>query len=136
MSADHHEGVVELLAWAETAIEVGIGPRPGLAAALVEAGVSVTAVDLDDRSVPGGVGFVRGDITLDRTVEALPPADLVYARRLPEELQPPAASVAERLDAPLYFTTAGFEQPVLSVGRIPTNEGTWYRYPRSVSTST
>lgn len=136
MNADDPNMVVHLLAGVDTAIEVGIGARPGLAAALQEAGVSVTAVDLKDRAVPPGVTFIQGDIRSDRTVEALPPPDLVYARRLPEELQPGVARLAEQLEAPLYFTTLGFEYPVLPVERVPTGGVTWYRHRRAVSTST
>ncbi|WP_096390602.1 UPF0146 family protein [Halopenitus persicus] len=40
-----------------------------------------------------------------------PAVDVVYARNLPAEIQPAAARFAGRIDAPLAFTTLGFEVP-------------------------
>ena len=51
--------------------------------------------------------------------EAPPDAgiDAVYALNLPAELQRPAVRLADRLDAACWFTTLGFEAPVVAVRR-------------------
>ncbi|WP_280535248.1 UPF0146 family protein [Halopenitus sp. POP-27] len=107
-----------------TTVEVGIGRRPEAARALVDAGHDVIAIDVTERDVPTGVTFSRADVhdLADGTVTlasetgidaplSTPPIDAVYARNLPAEIQPAAARFASRVDAPLAFTTLGFESP-------------------------
>ncbi|GAA0546414.1 UPF0146 family protein [Halorubrum ejinorense] len=50
--------------------------------------------------------------------------DAVYARNLPAELQRPTVALADRLDAACVFTTLGFEEPIVDVGRRTTASGT------------
>jgi hypothetical protein len=107
------------LAAYDSLVEVGIGGRPEVAAALAEAGADVTAVDVDDVETPPGVAFVRDDVVATR--EALaggpPPdpyrVDAVYGLNLPAELQRPARDVARAAGADFWFTTLGFEGPVV-----------------------
>ena len=93
-------------------VEVGIGNRPDLAAALVEAGHDVRATDVVEREVPPGVAFVVDDVTEpDPAVYA--DADAVYALNLPPELHRPALAVAEAHDAAFAFTTLGADPPAV-----------------------
>ncbi len=104
--------LVEHLGRYETVVEVGVGTRPGVATALADAGVAVTATDVRERPVPAGVTFVRDDVTdPDRAVYA--GADAVYGLNLPAELQRPTVAVAKNVDARCHFTTLGAEQPVV-----------------------
>lgn len=91
-------------------VEVGIGNRTDLAAALVEAGRDVRATDVVDREVPLGVAFVVDDVTEpDGAVYA--DADAIYALNLPPELHRPTLAVAEAHDAAFAFTTLGADAP-------------------------
>ncbi|SEH37497.1 hypothetical protein SAMN05192561_101201 [Halopenitus malekzadehii] len=109
-----------------TTVEVGIGRRPEAARALVDAGHDVIAIDVTERDVPTDVTFYRADVhdladgtaTLASDVgnggsgpPSFPVIDAVYARNLPAEIQPATARFASRVDAPLAFTTLGFESP-------------------------
>jgi hypothetical protein len=106
-------------------VEVGVGGRPDLAAALVERGCRVTATDVVDRPTPSGVRFVRDDVTdPDRSVYA--GADAVYMRRCPPELQRPLADVARSVGADCLFTTLGGDPTVLAVERETVAEGTLF----------
>ncbi|MXV64615.1 hypothetical protein GS429_21565 [Natronorubrum sp. JWXQ-INN-674] len=97
-------------------VEVGIGRRTDIAAALAERGVSVTATDVHDREVPANVDFVRDDIVApDPSVYA--DADALYALNLPPELHRPALEVAREVDATFLFTTLGGDQPAVPVER-------------------
>ncbi len=91
---------------------MGIGHRPTVAAALIEVGVSVTAVDVTEREVPPGVEFVIEDVT-DPDLDRYAGAEAIYALRLPPDLQWPVADIAATLDIPLYFTTLGTDPPVV-----------------------
>ena len=107
-------------------VEIGIGRRTDMAIALSTAGVEVTATDITRQWVPQGIEFFIDDLT-DPTLSRYTGAELVYARRLPEELHRPAATLARQCDTDLYFTTLGFEQPIVPVSRITTPESTWYQ---------
>jgi uncharacterized UPF0146 family protein len=100
------ERLVDHLARFDSPVEVGIGRRPDVAAALADRGCTVTATDIHDRSTPDAVAFVREDVT-DPTPEQYAGADLVYALNCPPELQRPARDLARRLDVPFLFTTLG-----------------------------
>jgi len=103
-------------------VEVGIGRRPEVAAALVDAGCEVTATDVFDAPVPDGVRFVRDDVVARRDgLDGRPgdpyDVDAVYGLNLPAELQAPARDVAAAAGADCCFTTLGFEEPVIAVDR-------------------
>jgi uncharacterized UPF0146 family protein len=100
----------------DSVVEVGIGNRPDVAAALADGGVTVTATDLRERPTPDGVGFVRDDVTdPDRQVYA--GADAIYALSLPPELHRPALDLAREVNASLLFTTLGGDPPAVPVER-------------------
>ena len=102
-----------LTAGTSRAIEVGIGNRPGVARALADTGVAVTATDIVKRAVPDGVRFVRDDVTNpDPGVYA--DADVVYALNCPPELQRPLVAVARGADARWAFTTLGGDPAVVA----------------------
>jgi uncharacterized UPF0146 family protein len=114
-------------------LEVGVGHRPEVAAALVDAGASVTAIDVVDATVPDGVAFVRDDVVARRDAIRAgedPPAhyrvDAVYGLNLPAELQRPARDVARAVDADFLFTTLGFEEPTIPVERESVGRETLY----------
>ncbi|WP_324756529.1 UPF0146 family protein [Haloarcula sp. GH36] len=99
---------------AASAVEVGIGNRPTVAAALRDRGVEVTATDIERRSVPEGVEFVLDDVT-DPEPAVYEGTDVVYARNLPPELHRPVRSVARTVGATCWFTTLGGDPPVVPV---------------------
>lgn len=95
-------------------VEVGVGRRTAVAAALADRGCAVTATDVVEREVPEGVEFVVDDVTdPDRAVYE--DVDAVYALRCPPELQRPLLAVAEAVDAACYFTTLGGDPAVVPV---------------------
>ncbi|GGN06125.1 hypothetical protein GCM10009021_01310 [Halarchaeum nitratireducens] len=71
---------------------------------------------MHERETPGGVRFVRDDVTApDRGVYA--DADGVYALNCPPELHRPLAEVARTAGARCGFTTLGGDQPAVPVER-------------------
>lgn len=106
------DALVHRLSRFETLVEVGIGNRTGVAAALVAAGSTVAATDVVDREVPDGVDFVRDDVT-DPDPAVYADADALYALNIPPELQRPALAVARAHGAELYFTTLGTDPAVV-----------------------
>ncbi|MDZ7701600.1 MAG: UPF0146 family protein [Halobacteriales archaeon] len=102
-------------------VELAIGRRPAVAAALAETN-AVIATDLVDRPVPPGVHFVRDDLTAPDEL-LYNSAAALYALNLPEELHRPALDLAEAVDAALAFTTLGNESPTVPVGRRETLPG-------------
>jgi uncharacterized UPF0146 family protein len=120
------------LATYDRLVEVGIGRRPEVATALVDAGCTVTATDVFDAPVPDGVRFVRDDVVARRdALDGTPPgapydADAVYGLNLPAELQSPARDVARAADADFLFTTLGFEEPTIPVSRETVGTETLY----------
>jgi uncharacterized UPF0146 family protein len=114
-------------------VEVGIGRRPAVAAALVDAGCDVTATDVFDAPVPDGVDFVRDDVVArrDGLSAGEPPGDpyrvgAVYGLNLPVELQAPVRDVAHAAGADCLFTTLGFEEPTIPVDRERVGRETLY----------
>jgi uncharacterized UPF0146 family protein len=114
------------LATYDRLVEVGIGRRPEVAAALVDADCEVTATDVFDAPTPDGVRFVRDDVVARAEAHDGPPGDplpdhyrvdAVYGLNLPAELQRPARDVARAAGADFLFTTLGFEEPVVPVAR-------------------
>jgi len=123
-SSDAHS-LADRLADFETLVEVGIGNHPDVAAALVDRGCTVIATDIDDRTVPDGVRFVRDDVT-DPDPTVYEAADAIYARNLPPELHRPTWDVARTHDVPFLFTTLGNEQPLVPVQRETLAVGTLF----------
>jgi uncharacterized UPF0146 family protein len=114
--SDSSSALVDRLAAFDTLLEVGVGNRHDVAAALAARGCAVTATDVSHCTVPEAVTFVRDDVTdPDRSVYE--GADAIYARNLPPELHRPAREVARAVDATLLFTTLGGEQPIVPVSR-------------------
>jgi uncharacterized UPF0146 family protein len=109
-----------------SAVEVGIGHRPDVAAGLADAGVSVTATDVVDRDVPAEVSFVRDDIVVaserDHPGEAYEAA-VLYGLNLPPELHRPALDVARAVDGDFLFTTLGYDAPVVPAATVPLPDG-------------
>mgnify|MGYP006283279313 FL=1 len=97
-------------------VEIGVGRRPDLAAALAADGTTVTATDVEPRETPPEVTFVRDDVT-DPTVSIYADAEALVARNLPPELQRPAADLADRVDADFLFTTLGGDPATVPVRR-------------------
>jgi uncharacterized UPF0146 family protein len=99
-----------------SAVEVGVGRRPDVAAGLADAGVAVTATDVVDRDVPAEVSFVRDDIVVASERDhpgATYEAALLYGLNLPPELHRPALDVAREVDADFVFTTLGYDSPTV-----------------------
>ncbi|SEH13187.1 hypothetical protein SAMN04487967_1204 [Natronorubrum sediminis] len=119
------ETLLESLADFESLVEVGIGRRSDIAAALVARSANVTATDVHDRSVPDGVGFVRDDI-VDPNLPIYEGVEAIYAQNLPPELHRPALDVAREVDAAFLFTTLGGDQPAVPVERVTIDSGTLY----------
>ena len=124
-SRRNSETLLETLAEYGRLVEVGIGRRTDVAAALADRGVAVTATDVHDRRGPDGVRFVRDDI-VDADPAVYADADAIYALNLPPELHRPALSVAREADADLLFTTLGGDQPAIPVERRTIETGTLY----------
>jgi uncharacterized UPF0146 family protein len=125
--------LVARLAAYDRLLEVGVGRRPGVAAALADAGRTVAATDVVDAHVPDGVAFVRDDVVARADALARgerPPSpyrvDAVYALNLPAELQRPTRDVARAVGADCLFTTLGFEEPVVPVARESVGRETLY----------
>jgi hypothetical protein len=110
------DALVARFAAADAAVEVGVGNRPAVAAALAERGVAVTATDRRPVSAPEGVSVVVDDVT-DPDSSVYAGADLVYALNLPPELHRPTLAVAREHDATFAFTTLGTDQPLVPVER-------------------
>jgi len=111
---DPETALVRRLSAAGSVVEVGVGNRPDIAAALTARGVDVTVTDVHERAVPEGVRFVRDDVT-EPTLSVYQGADIVFARNLPPELQGPLRRVARRVDADCWFTTLGGDPAVVPV---------------------
>ena len=112
----------------DRAVEVGVGRRPDVAAALVDAGRTVTATDVVDRSVPDGVRFVRDDVT-DPDPALYADADLLYALNCPPELQRPLVDAATAAEATWAFTTLGADPAVVDASPRTLPGGTLFTAP-------
>ncbi len=115
----------DYLADYDRVVEVGVGRRTELAAALVQRGIAVTATDVHAFEVPDGVRFVRDDV-VDPDPSIYADAGAIYARNLPPELHRPALDVAREADADFLFTTLGGDQPAVPVERRTIRDGTLY----------
>ncbi len=123
MLADRRHTLVTRLSDCDRAVEVGVGRRPGVAGALADRGVDVTATDILDRPTPEGVCFVRDDVT-DPDLAVYRGADAVYARHCPPELQRPTRDVARTVGAPFLFTALGGDPALVDARRVTARDGT------------
>lgn len=117
--------IVDTLSGFASVVEVGVGARTDVAAALAERGVSVTATDVVPRSVPSGVEFVRDDVT-DPDRGVYEGAGAMYAQRLPPELQRPLVDLARHVDAAAFFTTLGGDPAVVPADPRTVESGTLF----------
>jgi uncharacterized UPF0146 family protein len=108
------DAIATRLATHDRVVEVGIGHHAAVASALFEAGVAVTATDIDERPVPDGATFVRDDVT-DPAVGVYDGAEAIYALNCPPELHQPLATLARHVDADCHFTTLGADPPTVPV---------------------
>ncbi|MFB6129660.1 MAG: UPF0146 family protein [Salinigranum sp.] len=117
---ERREALVARLRRYDSLVEIGVGRRPDVAAALAAAGCDVTATDVREFPVPAGVRFVPDDV-VERSREADPgplyAVDAVYGLNLPPELHRPALAVARAAGAAFLFTTLGFDEPAVPVER-------------------
>jgi uncharacterized UPF0146 family protein len=104
--------LVDRLSQYERLVEVGVGERPEVAAALTDRGRTVTVTDLHDRAVPDPVRFVHDDVTAP-AVDVYADADAIYSLNCPPELQRPLADAANRAGADCLFTTLGADPAVV-----------------------
>ncbi|NHN48172.1 hypothetical protein G9464_11245 [Halostella sp. JP-L12] len=126
MSRPSTDALAERLASYAAAVEVGIGRRTDVAAALAERGVDVTATDVHERFVPDGVAFVVDDVT-DPDPAVYSGADVVYALNAPPELHRPLRDAARDAGADLLFTTLGGDPPAVPVERETLPDETLFR---------
>ncbi|PSP83379.1 hypothetical protein BRC83_07205 [Halobacteriales archaeon QS_1_68_17] len=129
MRRDTRDALAARLRRFDRLVEVGIGRRTDLAAALADAGATVVATDLRERPVPPGVTFVRDDVT-DPDPSVYAGADAVYALNLPPELHRPARDAALAADAAFLFTTLGAEPPAVPAASETLPGETLYRAGR------
>ena len=108
--------IVEFLADYDAVVEIGIGRRPDVAAALSARGTRVTATDVHHRDVPTGVRFVIDDVT-EPTRSVYADAEAIYGLNLPPELHRPSLARARSVGADFVFTTLGHDQPAVPVER-------------------
>lgn len=114
MRPDTKRALVATFDGVDTVVEVGVGEKPGVAAALASRGVSVTATDISHRETPPEVRFVQDDVT-DPTIDIYRDADVLYALNCPPELQRALSELAQLVDADCRFTTLGADPPILDV---------------------
>jgi uncharacterized UPF0146 family protein len=100
----------------DSLVEVGIGRRLALAAALADAGCTVVATDIRERETPESVAFVRDDVT-DPDLDVYRGADAVCALNCPPELHRPTREIARAVDAAFLFTTLGGDPATVPVER-------------------
>lgn len=125
--------IVDRLADYDSLLEVGVGRRPGVAAALSARGCDVTATDVRARDVPAEVRFVCDDVVdaAERAAAGDSPGEqyrvaAIYALNLPAELHRSTRDVARAVDAAFRFTTLGGEQPAVPVSRKTVESETLY----------
>jgi len=110
VSTRRDTALVARLSGYASAVEIGVGRRPDVAAGLADAGVSVTATDVVAVDLPPSVPFVRDDVVAASERDhpgRIYEVELLYGLNLPPELHRPALEVAEAVDADFLFTTLG-----------------------------
>lgn len=136
------DAVIEALAPSALVVEVGVGGRFDLLAALAQRrpDLRLVAVDRDPEALadpPSGVHVhvhVHVDDVHDSPVSPYREAELVLARRPPAELQPAIARLARRLEADLALRALKDEwadlAPIVGEPRILDAEQPWRWWPR------
>lgn len=110
------DALVERFSSYTSAVEVGIGNRPAVAAALVSRGVDIVATDIVSCPVPPTVTFVHDDIITtseQRAPNSVYDVELIYALNLPPELHRPFRDVADTVGADCRLTTLGYDVPIV-----------------------
>lgn len=115
--------IVRQLRGADRLLEVGIGARTGVAAALAAAGADVRATDVVEQSVPDGVRFRVEDVTTVDDPDEFHRVDVVYALNCPPDLHRPIRDLAESVGATFRFTTLGYDEPAIPVQRESLTDG-------------
>jgi uncharacterized UPF0146 family protein len=132
------DAVIEALAPSALVVEVGVGGRFDLLAALAQRrpDLRLVAVDRDPEALadpPSGVHAHVDDVH-DPTVSPYREAELVLARRPPAELQPAIARLARRLEADLALRALKDEwadlAPIVGEPQILDAERPWRWWPR------
>lgn len=108
-----YRAIIDRLSCYDELVEVGVGNRPDIAAALAARGRTVTATDVSVRDVPEGVRFEVDDLT-DPDPALYVDADAVYMLRCPPELQRPLVDVAADAGTDCLFTTLGGDPSVVA----------------------
>ena len=127
MSTRRDTALVDRLSRYASAVEIGVGRRPDVAAGLAAAGVSVAATDVVDRDLPAEVTFVRDDVVA--ASRRSDPGDaydagVVYGLNLPPELHRPTRAVARAVGADFAFTTLGGDPATVPCTADPLPGGT------------
>ncbi len=122
MSQSSPEPLLDLLSEYDSVVEVGIGRRTEVAAALVSRGASVIATDIEPCTVPKGVEFVIDDVT-DPDRGIYEHAGAIYSLRLPPELQRPTSELAREVGATCIFTTLGGDPALVPAETRTTEQG-------------
>ncbi|MDR9412132.1 MAG: UPF0146 family protein [Haloquadratum sp.] len=127
MSRPTSAGLTALLADAQRVTEVAIGGDDTVAVALLARGVAVYATDVHPQPVDPRIQLVTDDLVAAAgraEPGAVYASPVIYARRLPAELQRPLRRVAQTVGARWLFTTCGFEEPILRTHRRRLADGT------------
>lgn len=120
------DALVDRLQSFDPVVEVGVGRRPDVAAALADRGVAVTVTDVVDRPVPEGVTFRRDDVT-EPTRGIYRGAAAIYALNLPPDLHRPTRDLARSVGAAFRFTTLGGDPPAVPADPVTLPGETLYR---------
>jgi uncharacterized UPF0146 family protein len=91
-------------------VEIGIGRRPEVAAALAARGSTVIATDAEPRDIPETVTFRRDD-AFDPDLGVYADGAAIYALNCPPELHEPIRAIARAVEVPFLFTTLGADAP-------------------------
>jgi uncharacterized UPF0146 family protein len=91
-------------------VEIGIGRRPEVAAALAARGSTVIATDVEPRDIPETVTFRRDD-AFDPDLGVYADGAAIYALNCPPELHEPIRAIARAVEVPFLFTTLGADAP-------------------------
>ena len=128
MQTKPNAALVDRLVRYDELVEVGVGARPDIAAALADRGCRVTATDVRHRSVPESVRFVRDDVT-DPDPTIYDGADAVYALNCPPELQRSLAAATPD-SADCLFSTLGGDPVVVDASPETFPDGTLFEVER------
>jgi uncharacterized UPF0146 family protein len=89
-------------------VEVGVGNNFEAARVIHDAGIMILCTDIREREPPGGIRFVRNDVTRP-DMDLYRGADCIYAIRPGEEMMLPLVALASEVGADLLVYHLGFE---------------------------